>query len=694
MKTTYYLKNIFASLFLSIGALSLSAQCNPGEVSVAVSVVADQYGYEGYWELVPTGNSCGTGTIFAGGNVAVGCSGAGTQAQTPGGYANNTTISEGPWCLVENDCFDIKYVDDWNDAGFEFQVKVNGFSIADFQPSGSGVLTSTFCASEPPAFDAGVSSIATPVLYDSEGLKDITGVIINEGTTTITSLDINYKIGSSVTETMPLTGLNIANAQSANFIHPTQWNAPLGQHFIKVWTSNVNGGNGDANGGNDTINLLVNIVPGVPNIIDDYIGRGTIIKQIGNSSDLLDKPTDLDFHPDLARKELWVVNKRLRADGGSVVIYNDAGEASQTDQQKVDGNAWHFMALPTALAFSGNGNFGTSQGVWNANSNATSGGNPFTGPSLWSSDLSIFAQDAGPGTNGSHLDMLHDTPFGQGIASETANAFWINDGYSNDIVRYDFAVDHGPGNDYHGDAIVHRYTGVNVTKDPNNKVSSHLVVSDGWVYIVDYGNDRVFRIEMGTGVVGGTPAFAQTEPLAEYSNVTGFTKNDVVTTGLVEPSGIDIIGDRMIVSDYNTGDVIIYDISSMPATELGRIATGATGIMGVKIGPNGKIWYVDYDANTVNRIDISPLGLDEAEIKSEFSVYPNPAKNSFVVNLRGIVEPQASVSVYNMTGKLVFKKIMSTNRLVVDTESWANGVYQIRTEGANQVNSEKIIILH
>ena len=152
-----------------------------------------------------------------------------------------------------------------------------------------------------------------------------------------------------------------------------------------------------------------------------------------------------------------MVNKRIRSQGGSVTIYKDAGEPGQTDLQRVDGNAWHFMALPTAIAFSGNSNFGTSQGVWNANSNNPTGGSPFTGPTLWSSDLSIFAQDAGPGTNGSHLDMLHETPYGQGIASESANAFWINDGNSGDIVRYDFAEDHGPGNDYHGDGIVHRY---------------------------------------------------------------------------------------------------------------------------------------------------------------------------------------------------------------------------------------------
>jgi len=230
--------------------------------------------------------------------------------------------------------------------------------------------------------------------------------------------------------------------------------------------------------------------------------------------------------------------------------------------------------------------------------------------------------------------------------------------------------------------------------DPNEKVSSHLVVSNGWVYSVDYGNDRVLRIELGTGVTGGTPAFGQTEPLAEYTNVTGYTMNDVVTTGLIEPSGIDIIENRMIVSDYNTGEVIIYDISSMPATELGRIATGATGIMGVKIGPNGKIWYVDYDANTVNRIDGATVGIDSEALANELSVYPNPAKDNFAVNLKGVLTGTTIVSVYDATGRLVLNEVMTSNQLLVNTQEWSNGIYQVRIESAESTTSEKIIIQH
>ncbi|MCH7535500.1 MAG: T9SS type A sorting domain-containing protein, partial [Bacteroidetes bacterium] len=353
------------------------------------------------------------------------------------------------------------------------------------------------------------------------------------------------------------------------------------------------------------------------------------------------------------------------------------------------GNAWHFMSLPTGLAFSKNGNWASSIGAYDANHD---GGAPFAGPTLWSGDLAIFAQPSGG--NGSHLDMLHASPYSQGVASEKDNVFWVFDGNSNDIVRYDFVDDHGPGNSSHGDGIIHRYSDFSVAKDPNNKVSSHLVVDNEWVYVVDYGNKKVFRIQIGTGIVGGTPGFGPYEVLAEYKNVSGYTTNDVVTTGLVEPSGIDIVGDRMIVSDYNTGEVIIYDITNIPAVELDRINTGALGIMGIKIGHDGKIWYVDYDANTVNLIDIQLVSTNEIELNNVLSVYPNPVNNELSINFQGVFKEAINVNVYDLTGKLVYNTIMNNNHILVNTENLTNGIYQVQLSNDVHFLSKKIVIQH
>jgi hypothetical protein len=616
----YWLPYLFC-IFFMLPFIYTSAQCGAGEMEVYLYIGVDQYGYEGYWEIVPSGNNCGAGTIASGGNNAVGCNGAGDQNQIPGGYGNNQTVTEGPFCLTEGNNYTLYYIDDWGDGGFNFQISVNGFITTEITGTGEGGSYS-FTVAEPPAYDLALTNLEMPI-YQAIGDVPIQGTVLNKGQETINSLVVNYQINTEPVVSDQITGLSIANNETYAFEHPTPWMAAsAGIYDVRVWVSNPNG-MADENNNNDEKMAEVEIGPGIPNIIDDYIGVTPNSEQILSASNQLDRPTDLDFHPILPRKELWVINKKTENTGGATVTVYNAGESNQTHEYKKDQNSWHFMSLPTGIAFSDNGNFANSPGVFDAN-HGQGGGTPFTGPALWSSDMSIYAEPSGG--NGSHLDMLHESPYCQGIAHEAGNAFWVFDGYSNDIVLYDFNEDHGPGNDDHSDGEIYRYSEEPVAKDPSNKVVSHLVKdkASDWLYVVDYGNQRVIRINTSTGTLGGTPGFGPFEPLAAYNHVVGYTWETVVSTGLVEPAGIDIIEDRLLVSDYATGEIIIYDISSMPAVELGRFDTGASGIMGIKIGPEGHIWYVDYDANAVYKTNLEGVSIRETKEELVASIFPNP----------------------------------------------------------------------
>ena len=500
-------------------------------------------------------------------------------------------------------------------------------------------------------------------------------------------MDVNYQIDNDPIQTISISGLNIQNFEAATFVHTTPWNASLGNYLLKVWMTNING-NPDMNTANDSLQLSIEIGVGRPNIVDTYLNAFTSIEQIANSSNSVTTPTDLDFHPVLSKNQLWVLNKRTESIGGSTVIIDNAGEPNQSSISKSDGNAWHFMSLPTGIAFSNNGNFATSPAVFDANHD---GGQPFTGPALWSGDLSIYAEPSGG--NGSHLDMLHVSPYSQGIACERDNIFWVFDGYSNDIVRYDFVDDHGPGNTYHGDGIIHRYNDFSVAKDPDNKVVSHLVVNDPWVYVVDYGNQKVFRIELNTGTLGNTPSFGPFESVAEYKYVTGYTTEVLVDSGLIEPAGIDVIEDRMLISDYASGEIIIYDISVVPAIELGRISTQAQGIMGIKIGPDGRIWYVDFDSNTVNVINAAGLGKEGNDLFAKIQVYPNPSSGMISIQTDPKINGNIEIEVMDVRGQVANrKKIANINDSFINIQS--NGLFLINIlVDGQRAAQERVVIL-
>jgi hypothetical protein len=223
------------------------------------------------------------------------------------------------------------------------------------------------------------------------------------------------------------------------------------------------------------------------------------------------------------------------------------------------------------------------------------------GPTLWSADLSVFAMVGQEFPvnmfEGSHLDMLHQSPLCMGIAHESGNAYWAFDGMAGNIVRYDFVDDHGPGGGDHSDGIIRRYMDASVTRVANIPGHMELDHATGMLYVADTGGNRIMRLDTATGVSTG--------PLPDNwdgGEYTGWEGADwqVFTTDVTTPSGVALHEGRLFVSEPESGDIVAFDLDG---NELGRMSTPATQIMGITIGPDGKIWYADPSANEIVRVD-------------------------------------------------------------------------------------------
>jgi len=693
MKITHLLSITHLLLFCFLfNPIKSYSQCASGELSVSIDVITDTYGYEGYWELTPGTSACGTSTIAFGGNTVVGCT-SGAQVQDPGGYGDNTVYTEGPWCLTEGAQYTLHYRDDWGDGGFQFRVRVGGFIIQSYVGTDLGG-DYTFTVQNAPQYDIQLAgnSNSTQIMgyFQLAGVVDIKAFLTNVGTETITSLELNYQIDSEAPVTEILNNLSIGNYETQKVSFPSPWNTnDIGVHTVDFWISAING-QADENPGQENVIRYFEIGLPKPDIITSYQIANPTFEVIADNTDGISNPTDIDFHPTLTNSQLWVTNKGTANTGGTNVIINRAGGLDQTSELLQDGNAWHFMSLPTGIAFSDNGNFATSPGVFDANHQGTN--SAFTGPTLWSGSLDVFAQPSGG--NGSHLDMLHESPYSQGVAWEVDNAFWIFDGYSNDIVRYDFVIDHNPGNDDHSDAIVRRYADFEVQKDPTGVVPSHMILDEQkrWLYSVDNGNQRIIRIDITTGSVSSTaPSYGPSETMAEYVNITGYTWEEVVTTGLEKPAGIEIMGNHLLVGDYATGMIRVYNVSSMPASLEFTIQTPAQGLMGLVIAPNGNIIYADNVRNEIVRIVPAALGLNEVK-KAEFSLFPNPSSGQFTVR-SSVPAQRLNVSIFDVSGRMIesYQSIYSGEALNVDLNS---GVYIVRLsdQGGNILKSIPLVI--
>ncbi len=336
--------------------------------------------------------------------------------------------------------------------------------------------------------------------------------------------------------------------------------------------------------------------------LDRYLAGAPTPTIIGTSSNAgLLKPVDLEFNLKPGRRhELWVLN-RDDAEGSSMSIFYHAGKPEQVIEKRKDSHRGHFMVNCPAFAMSDTGDFTTVQEVLNSTGHQTE---TFMGPVLWTSDTNVFAryyQSNWEPTEplGSHIDMLHQSPYAMGVAWESDNIYWVFDGYNKNIVSYNFQTPHEIGADDHSDGILKRYTEVQVKRTVGKP--SHMIIDHktNWLYIVDNGNKRVLRLDITSGVPS-TNISNPYEPLEEYYRVKTVKWEVFIDSGLVMPVGIDVMDGRLVVTDDNNGDIIFYDLTkNKKNAEIGRVKTGKSGIAGITIAPDSTLWYVNTTRNEV-----------------------------------------------------------------------------------------------
>jgi DNA-binding beta-propeller fold protein YncE len=321
--------------------------------------------------------------------------------------------------------------------------------------------------------------------------------------------------------------------------------------------------------------------------------------------------TDLAFHP--TRDELWVLMRELYAGEpctqtddsgceeleGSVVIVSGAGGPNPEYVRKEDPNSWHFMRRPTGIAFGANDTFATIHEARTGNfENLAS---DYIGPTLWSSDPAIFTIQP-PGKNGSHLDMLHSTPFGMGIAHEQGNVYWTFNGDIGALDRYDFKQPHEVGGDDHSDGELYRYVVGELKRLP--EVPSHLEydAATGILYVADTGNQRVVKLDTNSGTPSGEEVQVP-DPMATHVFMSSSPLVDVVAPGVLQaPSGLALHEGVLYVTDNATSKIHAFDLDG---NSIRTLDTGFPlgSLAGFTIGPDGKAYIADLATSRAYRID-------------------------------------------------------------------------------------------
>jgi hypothetical protein len=318
----------------------------------------------------------------------------------------------------------------------------------------------------------------------------------------------------------------------------------------------------------------------------DHSMDGLALVVVAGEQDGLDEPRDLAFDPERP-DELWVVNQ---GDSSAVILYG-AGTAGQEAVHHAASGNQHFLARPSGIAFSDNRYLATIHETDEPTQGPPEqGGTPadFMGPTLWYADLGIF-----DGGHAGHMDMLHNSPDGMGIASEGGNAFWVFDGAHRSLTRYDFGMDHGPGGADHSDGVIHRYVEGEVKRRAG--VPSHMEYDrqTDLLYVADTGNGRIAVLDALTGEVAG--AMGPNYDGAEQRRVEGaelWTLVEGDDVNLNRPSGLALLDGILYVTDNATGVLFAFDLDGelVDWVDL-ELESGA--LMGIEFDAGGRLHLID-----------------------------------------------------------------------------------------------------
>lgn len=332
---------------------------------------------------------------------------------------------------------------------------------------------------------------------------------------------------------------------------------------------------------------------------------------VADSKSGLSAPSDLGFNPKKPT-EMYVVN---HADNSAVVITLDTAGKMTKSRVATGLASEHFMPYPTAIAFAPKGFFATIHDIDTVTQDSTPA--DFMGPSLWRVDWF-------EGGHASHIDMLHNSPSGIGIAWVYGNTYVVNDGYHGSLTVYDFRNDHNYGGADHSDGIALRYADGLLKRVEG--VPSHVVYDNatGVAYAVDTGHNRLVSIDLGLDLLNKSgfeyisiknPNYKVNRNVApNYDGsiqryVDGATLNVVADgskTGLVTPSGLALKDDVLYVSDYANGKITAFDkagkvLDSLNLADLSP-ALANVAISGIEFDVEGNLFVTDVLNSKVYRL--------------------------------------------------------------------------------------------
>lgn len=99
----------------------------------------------------------------------------------------------------------------------------------------------------------------------------------------------------------------------------------------------------------------------------------------------------------------------------------------------------------------------------------------------------------------------------------------------------------------------------------------------------------------------------------------------------------------------------------------------------------------ELESTAAVNVTVSSTGIEAN--KSEFSMFPNPARESVILELLNRDGNQATVKIYSVTGKAVYNSNIENNRKVIELSDFSAGIYFVTVEVGSEYTRGKLTII-
>jgi len=232
--------------------------------------------------------------------------------------------------------------------------------------------------------------------------------------------------------------------------------------------------------------------------------------------------------------------------------------------------------------------------------------------------------------------------------------------------------------------------GIQATAAELNYPTSVALDANGNVYISDYANNRIRKVDMSSGLIStfagnGTPG----------SNGDG---SPATTAELNYPAGVafDGSGNLFIADEHNQKVREVDGITGIINTVAGNgyLAGGFSGDgglatlaelwwdYGVAVDKSGNLFIADANNNRIREVIGIPTGVSTTLPNSAIEIYPNPASDN--VYISGLKQ-NSLLNLYTLTGQLVWSENSVSHNLTTEipVSNLPNGIYFLKVQSAD-----------